>query len=464
MTNLRRVAFLASLVIGGGVGYCWYVLSVQAESIIAALAPYAKIHYDYLRVSPLGWVSIENVEISAPVLADKVVIDAVVMEPLNLFGLLNVARSLRREEWPKTLRLRVKNASFDLYGAAFKQRNIIPTYDSMGCNDVAVTNLDALRGMGYRALRFDGVVQYNVDEFTHRLSANAGVEAGSLATLALKADLQVSAARSFLQMRLVPPQLAYVELVLQDQSFNHQKSGLCARKIGITPEAFLAENTLQAARMMRTRGMTFSQDWLTAYGSYIATRGRMVITATLKKPLPLPELPTLAPAELLDKLKLAVQVNDQPVPDVSVTFHAPEPLEPAPDLAATSPTTALPPTGPGGGPTFLTLPNTGSPAPSETAPPPAAEPQTTDPPTSSSAPADWFTLIPPAQRAFQTSSVGLAAYIDRVVVVTMADGRQHQGQLKSVGSRDLQLMMQIQRGTVGFSIAYDGIKEVRVLP
>jgi hypothetical protein len=46
----------------------------------------------------------------------------------------------------------------------------------------------------------------------------------------------------------------------------------------------------------------------------------------------------------------------------------------------------------------------------------------------------------------------------------MADGRQHQGQLKSVGSRDLQLMMQIQRGTVGFSIAYDGIKEVRVLP
>lgn len=478
MSNLKRALFISSLLIGGIVCYCWYALSAQADKIISALAPDLQVRYDFIRVSPFGAASVENVEIRAGFLPDTLKIDALELDSLNTFGLLNMARSLLRDEWPKALHVRIKNANFDLYGAAFTQRNITPTYDSLGCNDVAVTNLDALRGMGFRRLHFNGIVQYNVDEFSNQLIADAKIDAQNMATLSLQAVLVVPDSLGIMQMRLVPPQLARAELDLEDHSFNQAKSELCSRKIGIPKEAFFAENTRQAARMMRSRGMTFSQDWISAYGTFIATQGRLVVTVAPEKPFKLSELGSDESKGWLDKLQLAVQINGQAVNDLTVSFHEPEVLPPEPTLPPISaPTVAAPPPSRDSG--FVTLPVTATatpvatatttpvaPSPAQNSPPatPAVAPRPVDVATTDASGNDWFTLIPPAQRAFETSSVGLAAYIDRMVVVTMIDGRRHKGQLKTVGSRDLQLTMQIQKGTVGFSIAFEDIKEVRVLP
>ncbi|MEZ5582219.1 MAG: hypothetical protein R3F37_05015 [Candidatus Competibacteraceae bacterium] len=485
MLKALRVASVFLIVIGVIFGYFWTVFSAHVEKMLAALEPDIRIEYAYLRVAPFVGVSIHDVEIRSPHFADTVQIDAVELDALNTFGLFNIARSLSQDALPKSLRLRLQHLSFDLYGDAFRQRrDLFSTYQSLGCDDVAAWNLDMLRGMGYRKIRVDGTVDYNFNEFTHRLDADARLHAHQIAALHVNATFAVPRpsplfaqlpALSLIALKQTPPQLVSAKASLQDDSFNPRKNRLCAQKRGDSIDGFIAQHIGQAVQTMQTRGMTFGADVVAAYQKFITDGGQVTVSALPENPLDLTALSSLPLEVRLKTINLAAQVNGEPVANLAVTFHEPvipeppvvEPVAPDADLAGQPSTTASSDT-PSAAPA---TPPTASASPSATR---RANPQRSlsSLPTVKLSPESenepgfirWLTVRTPQNQPLRISATELSEYVDQKAIVTLADGRAHKGKLAAVTKSTLQLGLEIPGGTVGFTIQLDEIDEIRLIP
>ncbi|MEE4377634.1 MAG: hypothetical protein V2J55_08995 [Candidatus Competibacteraceae bacterium] len=488
MYKALRVAYVLLLVTGVIFGYFWYAFSTHVETVLKALEPDVRVEYAYLRVSPFVGVSIHDVDVHSPHFADSIHIAAVKLDELNTFGLFNIDRSLKRDTLPKSLRLRVQQLTFDLYGDAFRQRReLFSTYHSLGCDDAAAWNLDMLRGMGYRTIRVDGAVDYNFDEFTHRLAAKALVHADKIASFEAEATFAVPRPSallatlptlSFITLQQAPPQLVNAEVMLRDDSFNSRKNRLCAQKRGDSVEGFIAEHLRQAPKTMQARGMTFGPGLVEAYRQYITAQdGQVTVTAQPENSLELAEFSSRPPELLLKLMNLAAQVNGEAITNLSVAFHdpiLPEPSvveSPAPieDTQAPLPETTLSDnprlSAPATRPAENAAPSTTA---RSTAPPKSLLALPTvkiSPELSAESPATrWLTLKTPQNRSLRIPTTELSEYVDQSAIVTLTDGRAHKGKLAAVTRSNLQLGLEIPGGTVGFTIQLDEIEEIRLLP
>jgi len=490
MYKALRVAYVLLLVTGVIFGYFWYAFSTHVETVLNALEPDIQVEYAYLRVSPFVGVSIHDVEVRSPHFADNIRIAAVALDELNTFGLFNIDRSLKRDALPKSLRLRVQQLTFDLYGDAFRQRReLFSTYHSLGCDDAAAWNLDMLRGMGYRTIRVDGTVDYNFDEFTHRLAAKALVHADKIASFEAKATFAVPRPSallatlptlSFITLQQAPLQLISAEGKLEDDSFNARKNRLCAQKRGDSVDGFIAEHLRQAPKTMQARGMTFGSGWIEAYRQYItAQEGQITVTAQPENSLEFAEFSSRPPELLFKLMNLAAQVNGEAITNLSVAFHDPilpeppvvESPTPAEETQASLPDTALtdnprlsaPATRPAENAALSATAKSATGAPPKSllslptvkiSPELAAESSVTR----------WLTLKTPQNRLLRIPATELSEYIDQTTVITLSDGRAHKGKLAAVTKSSLQLGLEIPGGTVGFTIQLDEIDEIRLLP
>ncbi len=329
MTILATIVVVLALMAGGIWGYLWYSTQQQVEQIIAAAKPFAEISHGGVEISPSGSAGVRQIKIIPHFVNDVISIDAIRLNAPNILALLNIRRQLSQGQLPEALSLTIRGLELPLHGGIIgaklpppHQRLPFDDLEALGCGPVVHFSGSEWQEMGYDRFVSNVEIGYrlNANQMEMRLSSDTR----DWATLNLDLGFALTApATSVIELaKSFTPKLAGLNLALQDDGYNRRRNSYCAAKIGKPINEYVAEHMRLVVERLRTHGVYLGPGLIAAYQRYLSENGSVTLKAAPPTPINPAELRFYKAEDVIKLAGLTLQVDEQPVSDLSVDWNA----------------------------------------------------------------------------------------------------------------------------------------------
>ncbi|MCB1825244.1 MAG: hypothetical protein KDJ54_11980 [Candidatus Competibacteraceae bacterium] len=354
MKIVAALLIVLILIAGGVGGYLWYDTKQRVDQFVAMAKPFAEISYGGIEVSPAGSLGVTRLRIVPNMVNDVITIGAMRMHAPNILALLKTRWRLSQGELPNALSLSVREFELPLHGgilgaAAPSSRRSGPLedLDALGCGQVAHLGGTEWQEMGYEHFIGNVEIGYHLDATHNVLAVRVDSNTRDWATLNMDIGFATpGAVRSIAELAAqTKPKLASLDITIQDDGFNQRRNNYCAAKAGKTIDDYLANHVRLLVERLDANGIKLGPGLVAAYRKFLADGGRITLTATPPAPIDPSELQHYTAEDAIKLLGLKMQVNGEPVTDLSASWDSAKVVhalgaepEPEPSLEEAAPT------------------------------------------------------------------------------------------------------------------------------
>lgn len=335
VVNLFLALVAATLLFyGASKGYLYVKAQDLFQRVSTALAPLGELRHGGISTSISGALVYEEIVFSASG-ADAVTIDAIAFKTHNLFyliGALYGASSM--SELPDELQLRIEGMSADLNGALMARLDRMAAElapglaaDAMLC-DRDIIGPAQYRALGYRQIKADvelGYHHYSDSTLTLDLRMSSPGVAKGVLLLDLDGVRSLELRRMPLQR---PPRLTKIDLTYEDGGYTARVNRHCASFKGVSIDHYIAATASQGdGHYLKRWGFAPGAGLRWGYRTFLTNPGRIHIIARPPASFEFKHLKRYTPANIPALLQMSVEVNGQPLPDLTINAIA-TPQEP----------------------------------------------------------------------------------------------------------------------------------------
>lgn len=320
------LVLLVALLLGGMYGFYWYQVKSFVDDLSVQLSGQAQIEYDAIYADPRGEVGVDGVSITLTQVGTRIPLESIRVRSDDPFFFLNPQGRIDAGDWPGHLSLVIKQAQVGLdsglvksleqqAAAAAEMNPLAVSPEALACGDVQQLGVAEMRDMGYSRLSSDFVVGLDVDRYNQRITLNTDFSANDIGSSTV--ELEFSVASDDLaptQLLAANPRLRKLEVSYQDGGYNARRNRFCAEQAGVEVDAYLAEHRNLMDRSLLSVGVDLPELLWDIYSGLNEPGGR--VRLTMRPPGGLgPEIMAAmgSPAEVIERLNLAVRLNDRPV-------------------------------------------------------------------------------------------------------------------------------------------------------
>lgn len=443
MRLLKILLPLLLLAYGGTMGYLWYSVKDSADDMVKGAAPFARITYGSIHVSPMGdELGIDNIVIQSHMTSDEFRIDKVRLTAPHVGYFLRTAIHLKKKQPPEYLSMQLQGVKFDIGGelfdvidkaqsqpsgptsAAYDQGRAIGEFisslDALGCGEVERFAISDLRAMGLGAMNADFGLKIEYNKALNRTHMTGNIHIDNIYELEMGVDL---AARPD---RLSGPVSFSAEpkfsVNYRDLGFHKVRNKYCASLNDSSVEDYVTRHSQLLGEALHA---TLPEETLKAYQQAMLKGGSFVLRIEPQQSLDMEGLPYYSGGDIVQMLGLSLRINGTRVEMDQITWGKPK--------QSTATTTREEATQPA-------------------SVPPAASVQ--------AQPAQELSIrdIPFKKVAVRDA----AKYVDKFAEVTTTEGKIRRGVVSEVNNGRIYLVLKISSGSLTYPIAFEDVEMLRV--
>lgn len=329
MTILVTILIVLALMAGGVWGYLWYSTQQQVEQLVLAAKPVAEISYDGIEISLSGSTSVKRIKIIPHSVNDIISIGAIRLNAPNILALLNLRRQLSQGQLPEALSLSIRQFELPLHGGIIgakppspRERKPFDDLDALGCGPVIHFSGNEWQEMGYERFISNMEIGYRLNANRLNLRVNSNTRDWAMASLDMEFVLSTPIASMMELTKSLPPNLASLNAVLQDDGYNARRNNYCAAKAGKPVNEYIADHVRLVVERLRANGISLGPGLIAAYQRYLSEGEQIAITANPPAPIDPTELQLYKAEDVVKLTGLTVKINDQPISDLRLDWNA----------------------------------------------------------------------------------------------------------------------------------------------
>ncbi|TCK04940.1 hypothetical protein [Marinobacterium mangrovicola] len=325
-TWLFLLVLLLALALGGMYGFYWYQVKTFVDDLAVQVSGQATIEYDSIYADPRGEVGVDGLSVTLNQLGTRIPVESIRVRSDDPFFFFNPQGRIESGDWPGRLSLVVKQAEVGLDSGLIKSveqqaamaaemNPLAVSPEALACGDLQQLGVSAMREMGYSRLKSDVVLALDVDRYNRRITLNSDFSANTLGSSTV--ELEFSVASDDLapaQLLAANPRLRKLEVSYQDGGYNTRRNRYCAEQSGVEVDAYLAEHRRLMERNLLAAGVDLPELLWDVYSGINQPGGNVMLT--MRPPGGLgPEIMAAlgSPADMIERLNLALRLNGQPV-------------------------------------------------------------------------------------------------------------------------------------------------------
>ncbi len=441
MRKLFLLILAPSLAYGTAMAYLWYETKSQAEEMIGAAAPFAKIAYGAVHISPLGdAVGLDHITIRPTMTEDEFLIEQLRLRAPHIGYFLSADSSLKSGELPERLELALQHIHLDidsqlfsmleqLQGAAAvtqadSMTSLLTSPDALGCGDRDMFTIDDYRRMGFGQMVADIALSSEYDKKANRTSfrINTAVDRLYDADINLEFDGSLKARGK----QLGTTELPRIRLNYRDSGYYQLRNKYCALQRDSGVESYVDRHVEMLSESL---GATFPKLAIKAYKKFMHNGGSLAVHLVPNDELQLENLQYYKPDDVIAMLGLSVSINGTQVALDEIEWGSQRRVvsENAPQQHDSDEPVAESPL------------------------PPARETLAVTESKSETAPSFHAIHVEDAPK-----------HLNRLIEVTTVDGRVRRGQLREADEDRLVLVMKMSSGTLSYPVKNSTIDRLTV--
>lgn len=424
---MKRILLLLLTIVVGGYGAAhWQVsrsVKSQLDQAAQAAAGVGRLTYGQIWVLPTGEVRVNDLNFSANGQGGDVSIERASLETDNLLALVQLGQTLRNDELPQRLALRLSGIELDLSSMralvdSGAQQHLL----AAGCGEQRTYfNFTDLDNMGYRQTRSDMTLGYQLSAARDTLQIEGDFTTDTMYRMSARLDVALADAQG--TAALMGATLNQVQLRVDDLGYVPQVMAYCARETGLSIEAYKTRHVNAWQRLWAQQGIVLGDSLVDAYATYI-DQPESLRLESYSRLNAMQVMMISDPQALLDLIAPQIVVNDGAPGPVQLTLAMPQRPAAVPDN---------------------TQPEAAAPESPEAQPTPEpAEPESTP-------------------RVIEVPVAELANWMNTDMIINLSDGREFRGEVESLTNDQVQFKQSVFGGTMVMPLARDTIRRVRVV-
>lgn len=339
--KLLVLLVLLPLAVYGGIKfYVHRTVKNGLEQLTQAAAPFVSIRYGKIDSSLTGSITVRDVQFQPTGLTDIIPVDEIEIRLSGPGALLTARNRIEAGENPEVERVTLRGLSLDLRSSMMSSLDaLIGTMVDSGnfpreqhCGDIRYFGPRAYRRLGYESLVMDIAVSEQREPFLNRLTLNIDWRTRDMAQLETSVVLTgIPGNLKKAKAGELDPQVASFKAVYRDLSYTERVKKLCAEAGGISVEEYVRLITEDDAALAASWGAIPGPGLRDAYRRFIEKPGEVRVEAKPADGLDPRNLALYKPQDLISMLNLNLQVNGEPVTDLSIRSASNAPAGAAPE-------------------------------------------------------------------------------------------------------------------------------------
>ena len=440
MRSILFILLLPAIAYGALYGYLWYEVKSQTEEVAASAAPFAKLSYGNIHISPLGdELGLNNIIISPVMTSDTFRIEKLRIKAPHFGQLLKLSGVLGENALPENVSLHLKGIHIDLESQIFtvveqmqaqaasaepaSPSTMMFSPDALGCGGRSRFSVGDYSAMGMGNLVSDISAESWYNPQLHRTNIKIDADFRGLYSVGLNFELD----GSLKQMNRQDTTLPRTYISYRDAGYYKLRNKFCAIENNTSIDSYVERNIELLKAVL---GATIPRDDLAAYRKFMHNGGSLAIRLAPYSNFPLDGLSYYKPADIIDMLGLSIRIDNTPIALDKFKWGEQR-------LALTQIRTEI---------------RDSEPADNEpTTIPPRELLESRRASGSSSSPSFHVIRLEHA-----------AKYLNHLAEVTTSDGRVRQGIIKQTDQVQLLLVMKVTSGTLTYPVNLAEIERLRV--
>ncbi len=354
MRAIKRIfGGILFLLLAAGVayGYVWYSTKTFLDQQVVAASSVGQVSYQKFLVDPLGEIRVDGIQFIPNGYRAPVDVDSVSLRSNDPLFFLDPQGRLERGEYPEFLSIAFDGATLDpqadfITALQLSQADLLmhmrePQLEALGCGeDILAFTPEVWGRMGIGRLSSDIAITLRanndrgtLDLFTETDTAGIG---------AVSADLSLTFAAGYLKpatFAAANPRLKSLEVKYRDTGYYAKRDRFCAGNAGVDEAQYRANHLELVKQRAALFGMLVPDNLWQAYAESNAKGTDVSFGMNPIGGLGAEVMMALnAPTELIDRLRLHVEINNRPVDLNQVDWLA---LMPAPKAAIRAPSSTV---------------------------------------------------------------------------------------------------------------------------
>lgn len=460
MRKLAILLLLPLFLYGSAMGYLWYRAKSETDKAIQAAAPFAKISYGSIYISPLGdEVGLNDILIRSNTSSDEFRIEKIHINVPHIGYFISARSSLDKGTLPEHLGIYISRMHLDLNSETFSMldqlRNPSPEeqphqvelidLDAFGCGEKKYFTLNDVRSMGIKNVVLDFSAEIDHDKARDGAAISIKIRDEKLFGLELFADLrkkldEIHPASAF---NVIPKgQINY-----RDSGYYKLRNTYCAKLNESSAEEYIDEHVKQLSAMLNAQ---FPENFVTVYKQYMLKGGSINIRLNPSGKQTFNNLQQYSLANVMDMLTLSITINGKRLDKDLIEWVYPSAKTSVGSAAKSKSRSdkisekALPQA------TTTTIINSQREAIKNATDEPSQDHQEKE------------------ERSTEFANLVInvddsGKYINRLIEITTVDGKVRSGLLEEVNQDRIYLIMNLSVGTLNYPIDIRNVKQVRLI-
>ena len=429
------------LLYGAAKGYLWHEVKSNADELVQAASPFAKISYDSVHTSLLGdEIGLDNISIKPVMTQDEFRIEQVRISAPHIGYFIGAGDNVKKGQPPENLAMQIRRMHIDMDSelftmleqmqqqAALAQTNEtdmwLTSLDALGCGDISSFAISDYLEMGFANIVADASINMAYDEQSKRTLIKVETHTDNLYDIGIGLDFNVTP--QTMGSALLANSIPKTTIRYRDTGYYQLRNNYCAKQNESSVEEYVDHHL----NLFSTKlGAALPEQTVSAYKQFMLKGGTFIIGLNPSNEQSLEGLQYYAPADIIDMLGLSLTINNTKLDtDLIQWGNKPKKVTVRPDTLEAKPKVVredrLRPT---------ITPTQGKEKQRRTAPP------------------------------FQKINVDDAGkYIGKMAEVTTTEGKLRSGMLESVTDERINIELAFRTGSLSIPIDIRKIDDIRV--
>ena len=317
---------LLALLAGAAYGYVWYSTKTYLDQQIVAASSVGQVSYHKLRIDPRGEIRVDGIQIIPAGYRTPVDVDSVSVRSDDPLFFLDPQGRLERGEYPEFLSIAFDGAKLDpqadfITALQPSQADLLlhlrePQLEALGCGEDILAFTPEIWGrMGIGRLSSDIAITLRADNDQGRLDLFTETDTAGIG--AVSADLSMTFAAGYLKPATVAganPRLKSLEVNYRDTGYYAKRDRFCAGNAAVDEAQYRANHLELVKQRAAGLGMQVPEILWLAYADSNAKGADVRFGMNPVGGLGAEVMMGLnAPTELIERLRLHLEINGRPV-------------------------------------------------------------------------------------------------------------------------------------------------------
>ncbi|TQV74117.1 hypothetical protein FLL45_14770 [Aliikangiella marina] len=327
---LVKYLLLAIILAAAAMLTAQWKLEKDIDSFANMIGAFAEFDYESAKINLTGEVRINSIRIYINSIQANIEIGELRFSAGNLYDLAFLESSLREQQLPENGHLYLTDVLIPFNNTLLKavKTDEAPTsaniLDAAFCGQHDRISPVELEAMGFDYIAFSGKHFYLLDKYSGSVVFNGNFDVEEMFDVTYQ--INISGVMAWLesleerrigqfQERVIPPQLALLEVRKKDRGFNQKKAEYCAIREGVTTDEYYAGHITEVDKQLSSVGISVKDDFKAAYQAAIKPDSQLAWFIQPKANFEFEGVNYYTFEELRDLSGLRVSVNGTQVSD-----------------------------------------------------------------------------------------------------------------------------------------------------